>query len=134
MMALLRRLASARQGATAVEFALLSPLLILLMMACINIGNYLFIANSLNNAVDEAARFATLDPKPTATQIRARFDAANFSSAPASAITYTAVTSAATARTDALQITAVRRVPINLVFLNMGTFTVTAKRRIFVPK
>ncbi|WP_448581183.1 TadE/TadG family type IV pilus assembly protein [Thermaurantiacus sp.] len=55
---LLRRLAADQGGATAVEFALVAPLLLVLLLGSIETGRYIWFAAALDHAVSEAARCA----------------------------------------------------------------------------
>lgn len=87
----LRALAAAREGATAVEFAIVGPVLLLLLFGIIETGRGLWTQNALNYAVEQAARCAAIDKINcgTTTQIRAyaaTIAGTNFGSAP---FTYT---------------------------------------------
>lgn len=55
-MGLAGRLAADRRGATAVEFALVAPLLLALLFGSVETGRYLWFAAVLDHAVGEAAR------------------------------------------------------------------------------
>ena len=55
----LRRLAQSR-GQTLVEFALIAPLLILMMMGIVTLGTGVFYQQQLTNAAREAARYAAI--------------------------------------------------------------------------
>jgi Flp pilus assembly pilin Flp len=60
------------KGVGAVEFALVAPVLLLLIFGILQLGT-LFLANhGLRNAVAEGARYATIFPRPTEAQIRQR--------------------------------------------------------------
>lgn len=61
----LRRLARDRGGAAAFEFAVSAPFAIILLVGIAQLG-LLFAANaSLQHAVDEGARYATVYPRPS---------------------------------------------------------------------
>jgi Flp pilus assembly protein TadG len=62
------RIRSNERGANAVEFALLVPLLILLLFGIISFGWMFSQQLALNNAVREGARFAVTEGNPTAQQ------------------------------------------------------------------
>lgn len=53
---LLARFAAARKGATAVEFALIAPCFIALLVAIFQVSVYLFVQQSLQNAAMQAGR------------------------------------------------------------------------------
>jgi len=56
-----------RAGATAVEFALIAPLLFLLLFGAVEAGRLLFVQSALHHAVAAAARCASIDPRGCAT-------------------------------------------------------------------
>ncbi len=49
-------------GATAVEFALIAPLLFLLLFGAVEAGRLLFVQSALHHSVSAAARCASIDP------------------------------------------------------------------------
>ncbi|MDQ8160266.1 MAG: TadE/TadG family type IV pilus assembly protein [Gemmatimonadota bacterium] len=51
-----------------VEFALVVPMLLVIMMGVINFGRFYFVKNSLVSAVREGARFAAVQEKPCEKQ------------------------------------------------------------------
>lgn len=60
-----RNLVRDERGAAMVEFAIVLPVLILLVLAVIDFGRLLFLYNNLANAVREGARFAAVqEPDP----------------------------------------------------------------------
>ena len=64
----LTRLWRCRRGNTAIEFALIAPLLLLLLLGVMEVGQLFWCAASLNYAVQQAARCAALDaPNSTCT-------------------------------------------------------------------
>ncbi len=61
------------QGSIAVEFALIAPLLLLLLVVVIDFGRYFYVQISLNSASHEAARVASvMEVSGTAMQTVAR--------------------------------------------------------------
>jgi len=63
---------SDRRGATAVEFALILPPFLLLLLGVVEFGRALWTQSALHFAVEEAARCATVDATncATATQVK----------------------------------------------------------------
>ena len=57
----LGRLARSRGGATIVEFALVAPPLLMLLLGIMETGRALWTQNALNYAVEQAARCASID-------------------------------------------------------------------------
>jgi Flp pilus assembly protein TadG len=65
-----RRCRLNRQGAAAVEFALVAPLFFLMVFGMIEFGRAIMVQQLLTNAVREGARVGVLDsPTPTAPQV-----------------------------------------------------------------
>jgi Flp pilus assembly protein TadG len=54
------QIARARQGATAVEFALIAPVLFLILLGIMEVGRAFWIQSALDFAVQEAARCAVV--------------------------------------------------------------------------
>ena len=75
---LMRRITRDTSGLGAVEFALIAPVLLAMLLGIAMLG-ILFLAQSgLKSAVEDAARYATIWPRPTQTQIEARIAAKRF--------------------------------------------------------
>lgn len=80
------KLAHDCRGTSAIEFALVAPLLITILLGLLQVG-ILFNANAgLRNAVAEGARFATTFPAPSNDQIIARTTGARFGLKPTSIV------------------------------------------------
>ena len=60
-MAFLRRLASDQAGVTVVEFALVAPVLLLLLVGIFDIGHMIYIRSVLQGAMQDAGRDSTLE-------------------------------------------------------------------------
>ena len=81
MTRLLARLRRDRSGVTAIEFAILAPLLVFVIIGIAQMGALFYGHAALRNAVSEGARFATIHPRPTAAEVVARINASRPSSA-----------------------------------------------------
>lgn len=66
------------RGATALEFAFAAPLLLIFLFVTFELGVVFFADAGLKSAIGEAARFSTLHPTPTDSQIKATFDQRKF--------------------------------------------------------
>lgn len=71
-MARRRRLCRDRRGATAVEFALVLPVLLTVLTAVLELGRALWLRQDMQFAVEEAARFALVESAATVTAVNAR--------------------------------------------------------------
>lgn len=77
-----RQLSSDAGGAAAVEFALVAPVVIMLLIGIAQIG-ILFHANAgLRQAVGEGARLATIYPRPTTTTVETMIQGQRFGLTP----------------------------------------------------
>jgi Flp pilus assembly protein TadG len=61
-----------RRGVSAIEFAIVAPVLILMVIGILQLGMFFYGHAALRNAVSEGARFATIFPRPTEAQVIAR--------------------------------------------------------------
>jgi len=73
-----RKLLSDIRAAAALEFALIAPAFILLMIGIMQLGLVFMASAGLHNAVAQGARRATLFPRPDAAQIRTSINAGEF--------------------------------------------------------
>lgn len=67
----LRRLAGDRRGATALEFALISPIFIALIFGVFNMGFALYCGAAVRHAVQESSRAVMFNPNTTADTLKA---------------------------------------------------------------
>lgn len=68
----IRRLGKDRRGTTAVEFAIVGPIIIALMIWITDLGFALYAQNSFNHAVNAVAREIYVDPDLTQSEIETR--------------------------------------------------------------
>lgn len=90
-MSLPGRLARDDRGIAAAEFAMMAPLVLLLLFMVINLGLLFEAYNGVQHAVGEGARYATIYPRPSDDQITTVIQNAQFGLDPnlVSAPTYT---------------------------------------------
>lgn len=128
---LIRRLRRSEAGAAAVEFALLAPALILMIIGIAQLG-ILFMSNAgLRNALAEGARYATIYPRPTDAQIQQRITDRRFGLKPANVTTYPIVHGTSNGANYA-DIKLSYSVPLNFIFFNLPPVTLTETRRAFI--
>lgn len=126
-----RNLWREKKGATAVEFALVVPLLIVAMLGAMNIGIYLYFQNSVSTAVDEAARSATIFPTPNDSQIEANFENSLLTSASFGSADIAISHGTSSTGRDYIDLVATGSYDINLVFVDLGSIPVRVERRTF---
>jgi Flp pilus assembly protein TadG len=66
-----RRFGTGERGATAVEFALIFPLFVGLLIGIFEFSRMMFVASSVQYSVDRAARMAVIDPTVSLSDIEA---------------------------------------------------------------
>jgi len=125
-----RRFLPDRRGAAVLEFALVAPVLFTMLLGIVVLG-ILFLAQAgLRSAVEDAARFATIWPRPTQADIEARITARRFGMDPANIVAPT-ITFNTTASPNYVIITMGYNITINYI-LGTKTIALTETRRAYV--
>ncbi|MDC0887265.1 pilus assembly protein, partial [Altererythrobacter sp.] len=122
------------RGAGAVEFALVSPILLGLLVATMNLGVYFFAKNSVSNALDAAAREAPIHPRPTDADLQSVFEAALLKAETSGTVTLTITDGTTASGVDYVDLGATYSVPIDLIFTVPGSLPASAERRVYLPK
>ncbi|MFA6220373.1 MAG: TadE/TadG family type IV pilus assembly protein [Erythrobacter sp.] len=127
----LRLFARDQRGAAAVEFGLAIPVALVMILAVMNFGIYLFFKNSVTTAVDETARSVILYPRPTDAELTT-----NFRNSLLTASTFGSANLAFTHGTsndgrDYVDLVGTGSYPINLVFMDLGSIPVRTTRRAY---
>jgi Flp pilus assembly protein TadG len=65
------RLKRDQRGVSALEFALIAPILFIMIIGTIQVGLIFYSHTALRSAVSKGARYATIHPRPTAAQVAA---------------------------------------------------------------
>ncbi len=126
----LANLAKNRRGATAVEFALIAPIFLIMAFGVFEMGRAMWIKSSLQFAVEEAARYAMVNTSATTTTIstyaQTRYTNAGLSS--------TGVTFAATQDTTGginyVSITGTTTFAVQVPIVPFPSITLSAKSRV----
>ena len=131
MTGFLHRIRSDRKGGAAAEFALVSPVLLGALIGVAQLGILFFANAGLTNAVAEGARYATIYPRPSNTQIQAKISAQRFGLNPTYLTTPT-ITPGTSSGANYLEISMSYNVPLNFVIFRGPTVTLTKTRRAYV--
>lgn len=127
----LLRLARDGRGAAAVEFGILAPVLILMIVGIAQFG-ILFMANAgLRHAVGEAARHATIYPRPSDEQILAVLQDRRFG-LDAARLGTPRITHGVSDGANYAEIELSYSVPLDFIFFTGPEVTLTETRRAFV--
>ena len=119
------------RGVTAIEFALLAPVLLAFIIGICQLG-VLFMANAgLASAVSDGARLATIFPRPTDAQVIARINERRLGMV-TSRITGPTITRGTTATGAAFaDISMSYAVPLDFIFFTSAPITLTETRRVY---
>lgn len=126
-----RRLTTDQRGASAMEFAIIAPVLLLFIVGIWQLG-VLFLANSgLKHAVAEGSRLATTFPRPADTDVEALIVERRFG------LEEEYLSEATVVFTDDEEISyadvsLTYEVPLDFIFFEAGTVTLSENRRVFV--
>jgi Flp pilus assembly protein TadG len=125
------RLTEDKKGVGAVEFALVLPLLILIIVGIAQMGTLYFAHAGLRNLVAEGARFASISPRPTEVAIKNRINRGGFGLIPAN-LGQPAITYGNTDGHNWAEITVRYSVQLNFIFWSPAPFQIEEKRRVFI--
>lgn len=132
MTGILRALRADRRGATAAEFALTVPLLLMILVAFVQVGVLFFANAGLQNAVGEAARAATLWPRRTEAQIEQELMDSRFG-LNADLMDEPVFTYGREGGQDFVEITVTYTPNLNFIFFEVPGVTLTQTRRAYLP-
>jgi Flp pilus assembly protein TadG len=125
-----RRLLADRRGATMLEFALVVPVLLAMLLGIVMLGMVFLAQAGLRSAVEDAARYATIWPRPSQTEIEARIAARRFGMDPANIVAPT-VTFSTSSSPNYVTISMGYNLTINYL-LGSKTISLTETRRAYV--
>jgi Flp pilus assembly protein TadG len=125
-----RRLLADRRGATMLEFALVVPVLLAMLLGIVMLGMVFLAQAGLRSAVEDAARYATIWPRPSQTEIEARIAARRFGMDPANIVAPT-VTFNTSSSPNYVTISMGYNLTINYL-LGSKTISLTETRRAYV--
>ena len=131
MRQLLARFWREERGVAALEFALLTPAMVLIIAGIAQLG-ILFMANAgLRHAVGEGARYATIWPRPSDTQITSFITSSRFGLDPDNVDTPEIAHGTADGA-NYVDITVTYTVDLNFVFFTIDDVELTESRRAFI--
>lgn len=136
---MIRRLLGLRKdgrGVAAIEFALMVPLLVAIIVGIAQMGKLYFAHSGLRNLVADAARFASISPRPSDSAIRSRITAGGFGLVTGNIatpqITYCNAPCADGGGTEYATITVTYTLQLDYVFWRPAPTTLTETRRVYI--
>ena len=127
----LRRLARETKGAAALEFALATPVLVTFIVGIAQLGILFMANNGLDSAVAAGARYATIYPRPSDTQIQALIASERWGLDPAN-MTTPVITHGTTTNNNWVRISTSYNVDLNFVFFTINDVTLSETRTAWV--
>lgn len=124
-------LARNQRGSAAVEFGLAIPIALVMILAVMNFGIYLFFKNSVQTAVDEAARSVTLFPVPSDAEVTTKFQNSLLTSSSWGGANLAFQHGTSADGRDYVDLIGTGSYSINLVFFNLGAIPVRTTRRAY---
>jgi Flp pilus assembly protein TadG len=131
MMRAFGKLLRCREGAASVEFVLVAPIVVLFLVGFLQIGMLGMAKAGLGQAVEVGARYATIYPRPTDTQIYNKIRAGGYGMKTASMIGPTFTHGTSTTGSPYVDITMSYRQTLDFGFFNLGPVQVTHTRRAY---
>jgi Flp pilus assembly protein TadG len=125
-MKMVRKFRRDQQGAAAIEFAIAVPILILMIWGIFQVGIAFQASAGMQHALGEGARYATIWPVPTNTQIAARISAKTFGTGNG-----TFSTPSVTNGTNYKDLSVTFTMPMNFLFFNGPTLSLTRTKRVY---
>ena len=120
------------RGASAVEFALVIPVLLTMIIGIMQIGIMFYADAGLQQAVETGARYATIYPNPSDAQILAKVGSSKFG-LDNSRITGPSVSHGTAKGVKFVEVTMAYSVPMNFVFFQADAVSLSHTRRAYQP-
>jgi Flp pilus assembly protein TadG len=120
-----------KRGASAIEFALVVPFLVLIIVGVAQMGR-IYLANAgLRNLVADSARFASISPRPDDEGIKTRLRSGGFGLEPAS-LSEPVVTYGADGAANWAQINMTYTVQLDFVFWRPAPIRLVEQRKVYI--
>lgn len=126
-----RRLIGNQEGAAAVEMAFALPCLIIMLWMVVQLGLVFRAMSGINHGLGEGARYATLYPQPSASDIKSKISAAVYGIGPGN-FSITEPVSGAADGGKYLDLSVSYTQQTDLLLLPGPTITVTRSKRVWV--
>jgi len=115
------------RGATVIEFAIALPVLVMFIWGIFQVGLLFWASAGMQHGLGEGARYATIYPTPSDTQIQAKIGAKVFGTQNGT-LTVSPPTSGAGFKTLSVSYTA----PTNFLFMTGPTVTLTQSKKVYI--
>jgi Flp pilus assembly protein TadG len=129
---IMRGLRSDRRGASAVEFAFAIPVLLMAIIGILQVSTMFFANAGLQQAVESGARYATIYPSPSDSQIIAKVNSNRYG-LDSSRVTGPTVSHGTSNGVNYVDVSMSYSVPVNFAFVPATSFTITKSQRAYQP-
>jgi Flp pilus assembly protein TadG len=129
---MIRQLRRNRRGAAAAEFALTIPIAVVILFGIIQLGVAFWANAGVQNGLGEAARVATLWPRRSDAEIRARLTGSAFGVNPAG-LTISPFVPGTAGGQDFIDINVAYQTRLNFVLFEIPVVTINHSRRAYRP-
>jgi hypothetical protein len=119
------------RGVTAIEFALIAPILLGMIFGVAQLGILFFASSGLKFAVAEGARIANTHPRPSITQVRAHVLKKRFGVSP-SQFKNLLIVQGTSESADYYEISVSYVVPVDFFLIDVPPITLQEKRRTYI--
>lgn len=121
-----------RRGSAAAEFALTIPIALVIILGVVQLGAAFWANAGMQNGLGEAARVATLWPRRSDADIRARLTDSTFGVEPAR-LTIAPFATGTAGGQQYIDINVSYQTSINFILFEVPAFTISHSRRAFRP-
>ena len=129
----LRKFLGDCRAVSAVEFALVAPVVIVLLLSTFRMGTYFFAQNSIDNAVDETARAASVYPSPSDAALKKIFADNLLKKEVGFTVSMKITRGSTSSGIDYVDLDSSYKVPVDLIFINLGDIPVRSEQRAYLP-
>jgi Flp pilus assembly protein TadG len=119
------------RGAAAIEFAVVAPVFLLLMIGILQFGLAFYANAGLRHGVEAAARYAQVYPRPSDSEISSKFTSSTFGVNTA-LLGAPSLTHGTANGVDYVEVSASYNYPLEMGFMPMGSVNLTSSRRAYL--
>lgn len=121
-----------RRGASTVELAFTLPFILAVIIGILQLSTIFFANAGLKQAVESGARYATIYPSPSDSQIIAKVNASRYG-LDSSRITGPSISHGTSNGVNYVDLSMSYAVPMNFVFFQAGSLTLSHSQRAYQP-
>ena len=121
-----------RRGSTAIEFALILPIMATMMIGAMELGRYFLAFSSISSATEQLARYAMIQPNATSGELTNQFQGFLAGDSTDVALTFSTEVDAVTGLTFQVVDVSLPHEAI-IPFIDIGTMTIRSRLRTPLP-